>query len=349
MAARRTLIIPILLVSALLTRAVQAEDRFPGAEWAHIAPAEDGWSDAGLADAKDWSNQIHSTAVMVIHRGMIVAEWGDTTKQTELASVRKSFLSALIGIAVGQGKMSLDSSLGQLGIDDNAPSLTDVEKTATVRMLLEARSGVYHPALYETAGEKRRRPQRYSHRPGTFWYYNNWDFNALGTVYEHATGVGIYDAIDQQIARPIGMQDYRPKDGTYVTGEDSIHRAYPFRLSARDLARFGLLYLNHGNWAGKQIVPAAWVQESTQAYSRAPDGRGYGHLWWTCSTPNPLPEDIRLPRDCFFALGAGGQYDFVIPSRDMVIVNRVDRDQHLPEPTMASVAYLVQAILAAHQ
>jgi len=57
-----------------------------------------------------------------------------------------------------------------------------------VRMLLEARSGVYHAALYETPAMAKQRPARGSHEPGTFWYYNNWDFNALGTIYEHATG-----------------------------------------------------------------------------------------------------------------------------------------------------------------
>jgi CubicO group peptidase (beta-lactamase class C family) len=192
---------------------------------------------------------------MVIHHGAVVAEWGDTVKRTELASVRKSFLSALIGIAVSRKQINLDSTLAQLGIDDNPPSLTAIEKQATVRMLLEARSGVYHPALYETAGMATRRPPRGSHAPGTFWYYNNWDFNALGTIYEHATGTGIYDALDQQIAKPIGMQDYSPSDGTYFHGAASIHRAYPIRMSARDLARFALLYLHDGNWAGRQTGP----------------------------------------------------------------------------------------------
>jgi len=70
-------------------------------------------------------------------------------------------------------------------------------------------------ALYETPAMARARPPRGSHAPGTFWYYNNWDFNVLGTIYERATGTGIYDALDRLIAKPIGMQDYRPSDGTW--------------------------------------------------------------------------------------------------------------------------------------
>jgi CubicO group peptidase (beta-lactamase class C family) len=300
-----------------------------------------------LTQAQNWSREINSTAVMVIHHGAVVAEWGDTVKRTELASVRKSLLGALIGIAVAEKQIDLDSTLQQLGIDDNPPSLTDVEEQATVRMLLEARSGVYHPALYETPGMAARRPPRGSHAPGTFWYYNNWDFNALGTIYQHATGIGIYDALDQEIARPIGMQDYRPQDGAYVTGAASIHPAYPLRMSARDLARFALLYLRGGMWAGRQVVPVDWVRESTRPYSSSGFGPGYGYLWWTATAGDTPESGVRLPEGSFFALGAGGQYAFVIPADDLVVVNRVDRDQRLPEPKMAMVVTLLDLILRA--
>jgi CubicO group peptidase (beta-lactamase class C family) len=76
------------------------------------------------------------------------------------------------------------------------------------------------------------RPPRFSHKPGTFWYYNNWDFNALGAIYEHAVGSSIYDAFEREIARPIGMEDYRPSDGTYVSGAASIYPAYTFLMCA---------------------------------------------------------------------------------------------------------------------
>jgi CubicO group peptidase (beta-lactamase class C family) len=344
--SRRALIVTALVMLSPRC-AVASEERFPGVEWGHIPPAEDGWSAEGLATARELSDKLGATAVMVIHRGAIVAEWGDTVKRTELASVRKSLLNALIGIAVGEKKISLDSTLAQLGIDDNAPSLTDNEKTATVRMLLQARSGVYHTALYETREMALERPERGSHAPGAFWYYNNWDFNALGTIYEHAVGAGIFDAFDQEIAKPIGMQDYRPQDGQYVTGAASIHRAYPIRMSARDLARFALLYLRGGAWAGRRIVPADWVRESTRPYSRTGFGPGYGYLWWTGTAADPPADGVKLPDGSFFALGAGGQYAFVSPSHDLVVVIRVDRDLHLPQPKLSMAAALLQSILNA--
>ena len=341
----RRLLLVVLLAPLLFGRLAVAQDRFPGAAWDHVSPAQAGWSEAGLTELQDWSKQMHSTAVMVIHRGAVVAEWGDTEKRTELASVRKSLLSALIGIAVAERKISLDSTLAQLGIDDNPPALTDVEKQATVRMLLQARSGVYHAALYETPAMAKARPARGSHDPGTFWYYNNWDFNALGTIYEQATGTGIYDALDRLIAKPIGMQDYRPQDGVYFPGAASIHRAYPIRMSARDLARFALLYLNKGAWAGKQIVPADWVRDSTRPYSEDTRlGLGYGYLWWTAPVP-PVPDG--LPEGTFFAWGAGGQYAFVFPAYDLVLVSRVDRDQRLPEPKVSDFKQLVHLAVKA--
>ena len=189
------------------------------------------------------------------------------------------------------------------------------------------------------------RPPRGSHAPGTFWYYNNWDFNALGTIYEHATGAGIFEAFYRIIARPIGMQDYRPTDGSYVRGAASIHAAYPIRMSARDLARFALLYLNNGNWAGRQIVPQPWVQESTRAYSRSPFGQGYGYLWWTDFLDGAIAPTVTLPDGNFSAEGAGGQIALVVPKFDLVVVHRVDRDLNLPSGR--SLARLFWLILRA--
>ena len=154
---------------------------------------------------------------MVVHNGAVVAEWGDIAAETELASVRKSLLSALIGIAVERKELELSRTIGSLGIDDNEPSLTAEEKTATVRDLLQSRSGVYHAALYESRAAADARPARHSHKAGTFWYYNNWDFNTLGTIYERAARSSIFDAFEREIARPIGMQDYQRTDGSYFT------------------------------------------------------------------------------------------------------------------------------------
>ncbi|WP_286181588.1 serine hydrolase [Rhizobium sp. ICMP 5592] len=301
-----------------------------------------------MDEAKAFADGHDVSAVMVVQHGTVVAEWGDTSKPMELASIRKSLLDSLIGIAVARHQIDLGSTLQQSGIDDKPPSLSDQERQATVRMLLEARSGIYHPALYETEAMAARRPQRFSHAPGTFWYYNNWDFNALGTIYEKATGTSIYDAFEDEIARKIGMQDYDPHAQHKVRGRASVHPAYTFRMSTRDLGRFALLFLDGGRWNGQEIVPLQWVRDSTTPYSDADHAFGYGYLWWTADRPPPATDAstnaFRLPTGAYFAWGAGGQYAFVIPQEDLVIVERTDRDLPLTSPRLHEVANLIGLI-----
>ena len=160
----------------------------PGAAWATTTPQQAGWSPDLVARANEYADGIGTATLLVVQHGVIVDSLGTTSNRLELHSVRKSLLSALIGIAVGERRIGLDQTLAQLGIDDVPPPLTAEEKQATVQDLLESRSGVYHVALYETDGERLNRPARGSHPPGTFWYYNTWDPNALGAIYEHATG-----------------------------------------------------------------------------------------------------------------------------------------------------------------
>ncbi|HLG80495.1 MAG TPA: serine hydrolase [Bradyrhizobium sp.] len=356
--AGRRLSVAAALICLGLSGAPAAEpsaiaENFPGASFETTTPEAAGWSAETLAAARSWSLEVAPTAaVMIIQHGRIVAEWGDVATKSNLHSIRKSLLSALIGIAVDEHKIDPAATLQSLGIDDNAPSLTAEEKSATVADLLKARSGIYHPALYETPEMARLRPARGSHPPGTFWYYNNWDFNALGTIYEHATGEQIFAAFEQRIAAPIGMQDYQPSDGAYFRGSASDHPAYPIRMSARDLARFALLYLHDGRWKDRQIVPAGWVHDSTQSYSDAflelGPGMGYGYLWWIGFPTDMGAPTVRLPPRSFFALGFEGQFAFVIPAYDLVIIHRINSDQpHRPQPSFRQIARLLWLILSA--
>ena len=277
MAARAALALLFALVSAPLSA---GEPVFPGTTWE--MPGEtppEGWDAERLRAAEARFQATKPTAVMVVHDGRVVAAWGDVARTVNVASVRKSVLSALYGIAVAEGRIDLTRTLAELAIQDNEPQLTAAERQATIRDLLMSRSGIYHGAAYETFDMARARPPRGSHAPGEFWYYNNWDFNALGTIYTRLTGEDIFEAVQRRIARPTGWEDYEGwRDGRLIYESVSQHPAYAMLLSTRDLARLGLLYLNDGMWAGQRIVPAAWVRSRPSAGRK----RGPGAATATC-------------------------------------------------------------------
>jgi CubicO group peptidase (beta-lactamase class C family) len=322
-------------VTAVLAGGVSAQP------WQNTDPASAGWSIDRLKAAQDYATSLKPTAVMVVQDGKVIASWGHVSRKVNVASVRKSLLSALYGIAVAERRIDLGSTLADLGIDDKRPALTATEKQATIRDLLMARSGIYHVAAYETADIRQKRPERGRHAPGAFWFYNNWDFNALGTIYRQQTGEDIFQSFAQRIAQPIGMQDFSARDGRYVAERHSSHPAYPLRLSARDAARFGQLFLDGGRWSGRQVIPASWVKASTTAYSSTDRGSmGYGYLWWTLNT------DVFGP-GAALATGYGGQAIAIVPSKHLVVAQTVDPAQNAKGVRTSHFIKLLQQLAAA--
>ena len=286
-----------------------ASDRFPSTTWERVEPEDAGWSGQKLEKAQIWSRQIGSIAVAVAHRGAVVAEWGDTTAKTKLASVRKSLLSALIGNAVERKEIDLSQTIESLGIDDNEPSLTrggkDPQRCAT--SCRPGRASITRPSM-------RRKPRQPRARRAT----------ATSPAPSGTTTIGISTRSARSMSAPCGRRSSTPSSARlpgqsacrtisratveYVTGAASVYPAYPIKMSARDLARFALLYLHKGRWQDRQIIPVAWVEESTRPYSHAEWGPGYGYLWWTGPIGNVLAPSVNLPDGTFFAAGTGGQY-----------------------------------------
>lgn len=321
---------------------------YPGKTWEIIGrPETVAWSSPKLACAKAYADFIDTAALMVIVDGRVLCQWGDVSAKFMMHSMRKSLLSALYGCAVNDGRIHLSETLAELGIDDTPPLLTATEKRATIRDLLESRSGVYHPAALETPDMTINRPARRSHRPGTHWHYNNWDFNVLGTIFEQETKTKIYDAFTARIAEPLQMEDFRTTDGGYQHGPESRHPGYPARMSTRDLARFGLLYLRKGAWRDRQLIPRAWVEESTRAYSDT-GTCGYGYMWWVAAAGRSLP-GVSLPDGSFWAWGTRGHYLVVIPGLDLVIVHRVNSDVSGREVSDKEFGRLLWLILNARE
>jgi CubicO group peptidase (beta-lactamase class C family) len=320
----------------------------PAQEWEELlTPESIGWSGTWLHQVQDYAQETGSFAGLLVSHGRVLASWGQITRPVSCRSIRKALLNSLYGIHIAAGHIRLEWTLEELGIDDTPPSLTPQEKQATIADLLASRSGVYHPSNYQTTRDRARLPQRGSHAPGTFWYYNNWDFNALGTIYEHCTQTRIFEEFERCIARPLHMQDYRVDDMRYLFQDYSLHSSYSFRISARDLARFGLLYLRQGRWRGQSIVPQQWVHVSTTTHAQTPAGPGFGYLWWVCSNGH-LFFDMPLPDGSYASYGFGGQYLLVIPSLDAVVVHLGDPgDPDYRPPTVEQACYLLQLILNA--
>jgi CubicO group peptidase (beta-lactamase class C family) len=310
------------------------------------SPEQVGWSAARLAEARGFAGTISSAGTMVVAGGKVVDAWGEVARHYNVHSIRKSFLSALYGIHNEEGRIDLEATLASLGIDDRE-GLDEREKLATVIQLLAARSGVYHPSGYESPNMLAIKPARHSSGPGVAWCYNNWDFNALGTIFRQVTGADIYADFKARIADPIGMEDYVPeRDCGYVPLEASVHPAYPFRMTARDLARFGELFLRGGSWGGRQVVPLAWVEESVAPISDAGLAGSYGYMWWVARDGIHFP-NARVPEGTYSARGAGGHYIVVLPKLDAVVVHRVDTD--IPGNGLSSGRFgmLLRRILAA--
>lgn len=304
----------------------------------YVTPEEVGYSSEKLNEAKQFAEQSGYATMMALYDGKVFFSWGEITKNYKCHSIRKPFLNALYGIHFALGNINLDATLEELGIDDIPPSLTNDEKQAKVRDLLKSRSGVYHEAAAENQEMKEFRPERGSHPPGTFFYYNNWDFNTLGTIFEQETGTKIFEEFKKRIADPVGMEDFSIENCYYQYEQNlSMHPAYSFRMSTRDMARFGVLYQKNGIWKNSQIIPSEWIHESTTTFSIVDStaGVGYGYMW------NTIPEGSAFEQligsSGYYHTGVGVHIVLILPEQKLVIVQRYDTDGVWVDPGNAGM------------
>ncbi len=325
----------ILLISITLLSCSGEAQIYPDINWAtHQNPVEAGWSDSDRqAFTRYVIDSTYITGLLIIHKGEIVLEFGDLEENSYIASCRKSVLAMLYGKYVKSGQINLNKTLIELNIEDHSP-LLKIEQSATIKDVISARSGVFLPG--SNGGDFRRlAPERGSVKPGSYWLYNNWDFNVAGYLFEQETNQNIYDEIEVQLVTPLQMQDWNRalqlKNGNL---EVSKFPAYHMWFSTRDMARIGLLMLRNGKWREKQVVPEAWVKEMItqrtsyqEAQKNAPilkeDGLdlGYGYLWWLIENT----EDNRL-KNAYSAQGALGQNITIYPEIDVVLAFKTKSD-----------------------
>jgi CubicO group peptidase (beta-lactamase class C family) len=160
----------------------------------------------------------HQTdSMMVISRGHVVFEYGDSKLVSKVASVRKSMLSLLYAVEMQKGlKFDLHQTVEQLGLEDKTPFI-ESERHATLQQLMMARSGIYIRSGNDQ--QDKLSPKRGSSYPGVRWFYNNWDFDAAGLAFEKIAHQDIFDALRDDLALPLRFQDYdrsRPGGGTQL-------------------------------------------------------------------------------------------------------------------------------------
>jgi CubicO group peptidase (beta-lactamase class C family) len=313
---------------------------WPGAEWDRADPAAEGFDptklDAIAADAQ----AAGSNCLAVVRHGQLVAEWNwngtDPSTAQDVFSATKSVTSTLVGIAVGDGDLALDDPAA-----DHIPAWAGTPAAAvTIGDLLSGASGRHWDPVSDYLGLVSAADQdayaaglAQDSAPGTTWVYNNAAVQDLDAVLRDATGQSTAAFAQARLLEPIGMAD------SQMTGDRSggTTTFSGLHSTCEDLARFGLLFLRHGEWDGTQVVPADWVAEATGRPSQAINA-AYGRLWWIndegAVLSNPLqatsasaaaqlaPSRLvpTAPADTYWALGLGGQVVQVDPGSDTVVV-----------------------------
>jgi CubicO group peptidase (beta-lactamase class C family) len=307
---------------------------FPGREWEKAkSPEAEGFVAAKLGALRAWLKTQDTTGMMVVVKGRVLFEYGDVAQVNKTASVRKSVLGMLMGNPVAEGKINLGSTVKELGLDDIEP-FEPIEEQARLIHLMMSRSGIYF-------ADDENGPHKGSQPPDAMFYYNNWDFNAAGTAFEKLTGRNIYDALEKDLALPLGMQDFdRTRQKKIQTIPDRLiskHPEYAMYLSTRDMARLGLLMLRLGKWNDAELMPKNWAHFLTTLHTPASEiwplamrqetsmgscRWGYGLLWWVWDEPQVATSSNGSPfYGSFTAMGTDGQYLSVIPQYDMVVAH----------------------------
>lgn len=257
---------------------------------------------------------------MLVRHGYVVAEgwWSPYDRDTPhvLYSLSKSFTSTAVGLAIAEGKLNLDDQVLKF-FPVEAPADPSVNLRAMrVRDLLRMNTGnqieapirVDDPTQSET-WVKTFLNHSVPFKPGTHFLYNSPATYMLSAIVQKVTGQTVLEYLRPRLFEPLGF-----KDPFWVSSPQGITAgAYGLSVRTEEIARFGELYLRKGMWNGKQLVPAAWVQQATTVQTSngsSPDSdwdQGYGYQFW------------RSRHNSFRGDGAFGQYCMVIPELDAVV------------------------------
>jgi CubicO group peptidase (beta-lactamase class C family) len=330
----------------------------PQDSWERRDPAAMGLDAAKLAEAvafaktnesahpRDFSNQERvfgrplgplpairgRTKGLIVYRGYIVAEWGDTTAVEPTFSAAKSFLSTLAGVASDRGLIRVDEPVARTVRDGGYDSAHNGQVTWAHHLWQTSEWegelwGKPHTFLGEAEFGQGRRQTRELKEPGSHYEYNDVRINRLALSLLRVFGKPLPEVLREAVMDPIGASG----DWRYLGYENSFVELGGRRMQsvtggtrwggglwigAEDQARFGLLFLRGGEWNGKRIVSKEWMK---LALAPSPQKADYGFLWWLNPGRRAWPA---LSEKSFAAVGYGSNTIWVDPARDLVVVWR---------------------------
>ena len=307
---------------------------FPGkqGQWEIVDAEVAGWNQSRLNALLDWVGEQRSSSVLILWQGRILAEkhWGKVSGATsggyrrmfvrlndrqqaieDVASVQKSIVSILVGVAVHKKLLQIEDSVSKhLGVGwSNAAPAQEAE--IKIKHLLSMTSGLTADLHFQA-------------KPGTQWFYNTAAYAVVRDCLVVSSGMSVHELTRKWLMDPIGMTE-----SEWIPRAKSITalNAFGFASSARDLARIGLLMQAQGNWQGKKVLPDDRFRVASLKASQTLKPN-YGYLWWLNHSERPTD----APAGTYAAKGLLGRRIFVSPRQGLVVVRLGD------EPRSVSTA-----------
>jgi CubicO group peptidase (beta-lactamase class C family) len=327
--ARRSRAASAIALAAAATTMLLAQsggaEYFPDANgsWHATTPGRLGWRVAALEDAADYAARQKSTALVIVHDGHLVLEryWqrDDVPRVAstsegwpieDVASLQKSFISLLVGIAIDRNLLKLTVPVSAYLGEGWSRAPVEAERRITIYHLLSMTSGLNHNLEFVEPA-------------GTRWHYNTPAYSLLIRVLSTVSGKDVNNYSAEWLTTGVGMVDTR-----WIQRQSSAPNQYGLATTARDLARMGLLVVRRGMWADRRVISESYLDDAT-APSQSLNAT-YGLLWWRVNGQASQDTTLRridsfytvpaAPADLVAGLGAGDRRVYVVPSLKLVIV-----------------------------
>lgn len=279
-------------------------------------PEEQGVSSAGVSQFVRAASELDSLhSLMIVRHGHVITEgwWAPYNRESRhsLFSLSKSFTSTAVGLAIHEGKLSVDDEVLKFFPNDAPAQPSNQLKSMRVSDLLRMSTGqqTEPPRTDNEAWTKTFLDHPVPFKPGTHFLYNTSATYMQSAIVQKATGETVLDYLRPRLFEPLGIEN-----PTWEVSPQGISTGgYGLSIRTEDIAKFGQLYLQRGQWKGKQLVPAAWVdaatarQTSNGSNPKSDWDQGYGYQFWRCR------------HGAYRGDGAFGQFCIVLPDQDAVI------------------------------